>query len=94
MLKRLIKSVREYKKPTIITVVLMVVEVIIECFIPFITADLVNDISAGAELGSVLKTGALLIALAVVSLCCGGIGGFTSAKASSGFAKNLRSDLF
>ncbi|MBQ4062437.1 MAG: ABC transporter ATP-binding protein [Christensenellaceae bacterium] len=94
MLKRLIKSVREYKKPTIITVVLMVVEVIIECFIPFITADLVNDISAGAELGSVLKTGALLIALAVVSLCCGGIGGFTSAKASAGFAKNLRSDLF
>ena len=94
MIKRLAKCVREYKVPAVITIILMVFEVIIECFIPFITADLVNKISAGTELKIILKTGGLLVAMALVSLSCGGTAGFTCAKASSGFAKNLRSDVF
>ena len=94
MIKRLLGCVREYKLPSILTLIFIIGEVIIEVFIPFITADLVNSIKAGAELRELLLTGALLVVMACVSLCCGGIAGFTCAKASAGFAKNLRGDLF
>ncbi len=94
MIKKLAKSIREYKTPSIITMLLMVGEVVIECFIPFITARLVNDIKAGVELNVLLKTGIMLVSLAVLSLCCGGLAAFTCAKASAGFAKNLRHDVF
>ena len=94
MIKRLMGCVREYKLPSILTLIFIIGEVIIEVFIPFITADLVNSIKAGAELRELLLTGALLVVMAMLSLCCGGIAGFTCAKASAGFAKNLRGDLF
>ena len=94
MIRKLAKSIREYKTPSIITMLLMVGEVVIECLIPFITADLVNDIKAGVELSELLKTGLILVALAVVSLSCGGIAAYTCSKASAGFAKNLRYDVF
>lgn len=94
MYKRLLKSVREYKMPTILTLIFIVGEVIIEVLIPFITADLVNRIKAGADMSYIVKTGMILVGMAVISLCCGGIAGFTSAKASAGFAKNLRHDIF
>ncbi|MBO5701017.1 MAG: ABC transporter ATP-binding protein [Clostridia bacterium] len=94
MIKRLMGCVREYKLPSILTLIFIIGEVIIEVFIPFITADLVNKIKDGAEMRELLLTGALLVVMAMVSLCCGGIAGFTCAKASAGFAKNLRGDLF
>lgn len=94
MIRKLAKSIREYKTPSIITMLLMVGEVVIECLIPFITADLVNDIKAGVELSELLTTGLILVALAVVSLSCGGIAAYTCSKASAGFAKNLRHDVF
>lgn len=94
MLRRLSACIREYKKPTIITLALIVFEVIIECYIPFITADLVNRIKAGTAMADILKTGGLLIVMALLSLCCGGIAAFTCSKASAGFAKNLRHDVF
>ncbi len=94
MLKRLIKCIREYKLPTILTFVFIICEAIIETFIPFITANLINVIKDGAELSQILTTGLLLMVLAILSLSCGGIAGFTSAKASAGFAKNLRHDIF
>ena len=94
MIKRLLGCVREYKLPSILTLIFIIFEVIIEVFIPFITADLVNSIKAGAEMRELLLTGALLVCMALASLCCGGIAGFTCAKASAGFAKNLRGDLF
>ncbi len=94
MIKRLVACVREYKLPSILTMLFIVGEVIIEVLIPFITADLVNSIEAGAEMSLVLKTGAMLAGMAVVSLCCGAIAAYTCAKASAGFAKNLRSDIF
>ena len=94
MLKRMLKSVREYKGLSIITLFLMVGEAAIETFIPFITANLVNKIKDGTELSEIISTGVILAVMAVLSLFCGGIAGFTSAKASSGFAKNLRVDLF
>ena len=94
MLKRLSRCVREYKTPTILTLLFIVGEAIIETIIPFITARLVNDVKAGTEIREVILTGVLLIVLAVASLSFGGCAGFTSAKAASGFAHNVRHDLF
>ncbi|MBR4123367.1 MAG: ABC transporter ATP-binding protein [Clostridia bacterium] len=94
MIKTLAKSIREYKLPSILTLIFIMGEVIIEVLIPFITADLVNNIKAGVDINYVLKTGLLLILMALISLCCGGIAALTCAKASAGFAKNLRSDMF
>ena len=94
MLKRLAKCVREFKKPTVLTLIFIIGEAVIECIIPFVTTQMVNRIQAGAGISEILKIGGVLILLAVLSLCCGGLAGFTCAKASSGFAKNLRTDLF
>lgn len=94
MIRKLVGSLREYKNVTLVTLLLMVGEVFFEVLIPFITADMVNDIKAGAPMSGVLKTGLLLLAMALLSLTCGGLGGFTCAKASSGFGKNLRRDIF
>ncbi len=94
MIKTLAKSIREFKKPTILTLIFIVLEVFIEVLIPFLTADLVNMIKAGVEMGQVVKLGLLLVLMAMVSLCCGGLAGFSGAKASSGFARNLRRDIF
>lgn len=94
MLKKLASCVREYKKPTILTLIFIVGEAIIETLIPFMTADLVNKIKAGAGMDVLVKTGLLLVLMAILSLCCGGIAGFTCADASAGFAKNLRHDIF
>ncbi len=94
MFKRLAACVREYKLPTILTFIFIVGEAVIETFIPFITANMVNQIESGADLKLVFQTGGVLIGLAVLSLCCGGIAAVTCAKASAGFAKNLRRDIF
>ncbi len=100
MVKRLAGSIREYKRPTVLTLIFIVLEAVIEVFIPFITAELGNKISEGASgsstfgISGVLGTGGLLVLMALVSLMCGGLAGYTSAKASSGFAKNLRKDMF
>lgn len=94
MLRRLAKCVREYKLPTILTLIFIIGEAIIETSIPFITANLVNQIKVGAEMEAVIKIGLILAVLACASLSCGGIAGFTCAKASAGFAKNLRHDIF
>lgn len=94
MLKKLSKCIREFKKLSIVTLILMVAEAIIETLIPFITADLVNSIKEDAPISSVFITGLILAAMAAASLFCGGMAGYTSAKAAAGFAKNLRSDVF
>ena len=94
ILKKLSKSVREYKTLSILTLIFIIGEVIIEVLIPFITADMVSKIKAGAEISEVVKIGVVLALMAIVSLACGGIAGFTCSKASAGFAKNLRKDIF
>lgn len=94
VIKTLAKSIREYKKSSTITVILMACEVFFDVLIPFITANLINVIKAGADLTEVLKTGLILVAMAIVSLACGGLGGYMGSKASAGFAKNLRGDVF
>ena len=94
MIKKLMACIREYKRPTLLTFLFIVGEVIIECLIPFITANLVNQMKADMEMKTLLTIGISLVVMALVSLCCGGLAGYTSAKASAGFAKNLRHDLF
>ena len=103
MVKTLLKSVREYKKPAIVTPIFMVVEAFCECLIPFFMAQLITAIkpapgepplAADVALQTVLKYGIILIALAAVSLTSGVLAGRFAATASCGFAKNLRHDLF
>ncbi len=94
MLKKLAGSIREFKKPTVLTFIFILCEAIIESFIPFVTANLVNRIGAGADMWEILRIGGLLIVMAFISLACGGIAGVTCARASAGYARNLRYDLF
>ena len=91
---RLIKCLREYKKPTVLTLIFIIGEAIIETLIPFITANLINGIQTGISMKRVAVLGIILILMAMVSLCFGGAAGLTCSKASSGFAKNIRSDVF
>lgn len=94
MIRKLLSCVREYKTPTILTFIFIMGEAVIECLIPFITANLVNMIKTGSEMKTLIFIGLSLVLLALVSLLCGGLAGYTSAKASAGFAKNLRNDIF
>ncbi len=94
MIKTLIKSLREFKTASLLSLLLMVGEVFFEVLIPFNTADLVNGIKAGEPMADVVKTGVMLLFMALASLVCGGLGAFASAKASAGFARNLRRDIF
>lgn len=94
MIRTLGKCVREYKKPAVLTIIFIVLEAVIETFIPFITANLVNSIKDGTEMTAIIKTGLLLILMAAISLGCGAAAGVTCAKASTGFSKNVRHDVF
>jgi len=95
MLRRFLQSVKEYKLHSILTILFIAGEAVVETAIPFITAGLINTIKDnGIEMDTVIKTGIILILLALISLTFGGLAGLTSAKASAGFAKNLRRDLF
>lgn len=94
MIKKLLSCVREYKTPTILTFIFIIGEAIIECLIPFITANLVNLIKTSVEMKTLIFIGLSLVLLALISLLCGALAGYTSAKASAGFAKNLRNDIF
>ena len=96
MIKTLLKSVREFKVVSIVTPLLVFFEVILECIIPFVIAEMVKMIESHdtVDIGTVLKYGGVVVILALLSLLFGAIAGITSAKASCGFAKNLRHDLY
>ena len=94
MLKTLAKSVREYKKSSILTPILILGEVIIECMIPFVTGKLIEQIRIGQGVDVIVKYGLLLVLLAAISLTFGVLAGHFCAVASCGFAKNLRHDLY
>ncbi len=94
ILKRLGQSIREYKKYTVATPLLVLGEVVCEMAIPFLTAALIENIQAGATVEELLRPSAILVALALISLAFGVAAGVTCSYASCGFAKNLRRDLF
>ena len=94
MVKVLARSIREFKKPAILTPLLVSVEVVMECAIPFVIAQLVNQMQAGCSLDVIAKYGAALVAMSLISLVFGVAAGKTCAAASTGFARNLRRDMF
>ncbi|OUN05871.1 ABC transporter [Flavonifractor sp. An92] len=94
MLKVLAKSIREYKKPSLLAPVLVSGEVVMECIIPFLIANLVNQIKAGCSMDVILKYGLILVVMAALSLTFGALAGSACATASCGFARNLRKDMF
>ena len=94
MIKTLARSIREYKTLSILTPLLVTVEVIMECAIPFVIANLVNEMQAGCGMDVIVRYGVELIIMAVISLVFGVVAGNTCATASTGFAKNLRKDMF
>ena len=94
MIKRLSSCIREYKKQTILTPVCMVGEVVCECTIPLLTADLINSIQNGCDLRTILLYGLKLFVIAMLSLGFGALSGWFAAEAAAGFAKNLRHDLY
>lgn len=93
MIKTLAQRIREYKKATILTPLFMVGEVLMECTIPAIMALMIDHMSS-TTVEPVIKYGLILVALASVSLICGANSARYAALASTGFAKNLRKDLF
>lgn len=94
MIKRLAACVREYKAAALLTPLFIMGEVIIECCIPLLTAQLIDKIEGGCEMDVILKFGGQLLILAFLSLTFGFLAGNSAAKASCGFAKNLRNDVF
>ena len=95
MVKTLLKSVREYKKPALITPLFMVLEAVCECMIPYMmTKMLATGVDGSVPMRQILTYGGIMLVLAVLSLTGGVMGGKYAAIASCGFAKNLRKDLF
>lgn len=99
MVRTLLKSVRQYKKPSLITPLFMALEAFCECLLPFLMASLigaikVEGITPPEAMQEIMKYGGLLILFAVLSMTAGVLAGKFAATASCGFAKNLRHDLF
>ena len=94
MIKELLRCVREYKKTSIATPILVSMEVVLECTIPFVIAQLVNEIKAGCNMQRLLLYGLVLVVMACLSLMFGAWAGYTCATASCGLARNLRKDMF
>ncbi len=95
MIKKLTACIGEYKKYTILTLVAMLGEALLEILIPFVMAKIIDiGILGNGGITYIVKMGFLMISMALISLCCGALGGKFAAKASMGFAKNLRKKLF
>ena len=94
MIKRLMKSIREYKTPSLLAPFFVALEVVLEVIIPLLMANLIDDGIYQGEMKLVYKIGIELIICAILSLIFGMLSGMFAAKASSGFAKNLRQDLY
>lgn len=94
MVKTLMRSVREYKKSSILTPVFVTFEVILEVIIPLLMAKLIDYGIEAGNMQYILKMGAILVICCIVSLTFGALSGKYAAVASAGFAKNLRMDMY
>ena len=101
MVKTLAKSIREYKKPSILSPIFVSIEVILECLMPLVIMQFIAKINPsgttsteGVQMSTILFYGGILIAMAVLSLVTGMLSGRFAARASAGFAKNLRKDMY
>ena len=94
MLKKIIKSVREYKKPSLLSMVYVSGEVLLEVLIPLIMAELVDRGIEGGNMNVLVKLSIALLISALISLIFGALAGKSASVASCGFAKNLRKDMY
>lgn len=94
MVRTLLKEVKEYKFVSIITPLFMILEVLMEMLIPFLMASIIDDGVNAGNMQHIYKVGGIMIVAAVVGLFAGMAGGKFGAKASAGFAKNLREAMF
>ncbi len=94
MIKTLAAQVKEYKKVSIMTPVFMILEVVFEMLLPFLMASIIDDGVEAGNMQHIYAVGAVMIAAAVGGLFCGVMGGKYGARASTGFAKNLRQAMF
>ena len=94
MIKTLARSIREYKKNSILTPLFVMLEVLFEVMIPFIMAGLIDQGIDAGDMGVILRLGMLLLASALIALTFGALSGRNAAIASAGFARNLRQDMF
>lgn len=94
MIGKLSKSIREYKKETVITPIFMVLEVVMETLIPILLAKLIDKGITGANMNMIVRMGIYLILCALLSLVFSIVAGVISSRASAGFAKNLRRDIY
>lgn len=94
MYRRILKEVKEFKAVSLITPVFMILEVIMEMIIPYLMASIIdNGVNAG-DMNHIIKTGMIMIVIALLGFLSGLAGGRTGAKASAGFARNLRETMF
>ncbi len=94
MLRLLLKEVKEYKKASIATPLFMILEVAMEMCVPFLMASIIDDGVDKGNMGHIYKVGAIMLVAAAIGLLAGLMGGRLGAKASTGFAKNLRERMF
>ena len=94
MIKKLLQSVREYKKPSLLAPLFVSLEVVMEVIIPTLTATLIDKGINAGDMSVILKMGLLLVACCLVSLTGGVLSGRYAAEAMAGFSKNLRHDMF
>ena len=94
MLKTLAKSIRQYKRESILSPVLVTLEVLLECMIPLYMSTMLKDITGEPTMRNILVYGAILLVMAAFSLLFGILAGKYAATASAGFARNLRHDIY
>ena len=94
MIKRLLKSVREFKKDALLTPFFVVLEVVMEVIIPLIMALLIDKGIDGQDMATIWKYGIILVLCAMLALVFGAAAGTFAARASTGFARNLRHDMY
>ncbi|MDE6926732.1 MAG: ABC transporter ATP-binding protein/permease [Acetatifactor sp.] len=94
MLKTLGAQIREFKKASLVTPVFMIAEVIMEMIIPLLMASIIDDGVNQGDMGHIYQVGALMVLAAILSLSFGIGGGVFGAKASTGFARNLRKAMY
>lgn len=94
MLRRLMKSIREYKRPSLLAPLFVTLEVVMEVLLPYLMATLIDDGVNKGDMDYILKTGLMLAGVAFAALLFGALSGKFAAQASAGFAKNLRHDMF
>ena len=94
LVRTLGKSLREYRKPSILTPIFVVVEGVLEILIPTVMASLIDEGITGKSMPAIVKFGLILLACSLCSLAAGFLAGKFAAIAGAGFAKNLRHDEF